>query len=325
MSASSDEFRVAVPIGSVADTPRRGRGRSVMARKEAIAAYVFISPWIIGAVVFTFGPIVASLYFSFTEYNVLQPAEWVGLRNYREIADDDLFWRSLRNSLYFTVLYIPLHIAVALAVALLLNTKVRGLGMWRTFFYLPVVTPVVASAVLWRFILNPQAGIVNRTLRSIGLPAPGWTVDTEWLIRSVVIMAAWQAIGGTMILYLAGLKGIPRELYEAAEIDGAGWWSKLRNITMPLLSPVIFFTLIVGVVGSIQVFAQPRILYGDQDGNVPNGGLTYMMYLFSNAFTYFKMGYASALAWILFLVILMITAIQFWGSRRWVYYEGEGR
>jgi multiple sugar transport system permease protein len=309
----------------IRERPAGRRKRSVMARKEAIAAYIFISPWIVGAVVFTFGPIVASLYYSFTEYNVLQPAEWVGLRNYRDAVDDDLFRRSLINSLYYAVLYVPLHIVFALAVAMLLNTEVKGLGIWRTLFYLPVVTPVVASAVLWKFILNPQSGIVNRTLREIGLPTPGWTTDGDWLIRSVVIMAAWQAVGGTMVLYLAGLRGIPTELYEAANIDGAGWWSKLRNVTLPLLSPVIFFTLIVSVVSSIQVFAQPRILFGDRDGNVPNAGLTYMMYLFNNAFQYFKMGYASALAWILFVVILVITGIQFWGSRRWVYYEGERR
>ena len=325
MAVSSERAGAAGPVRVAVDAPRQRRPFAAMAQKEALAAYVLILPWIIGAVVFTFGPIIASLYYSFTEYNILQPAEWVGIRNYRDIADDDLFRRSLLNSLYFTVMYVPLHIIFALAVALLLNTNVRGLGLWRTFFYLPVVTPVVASAVLWRFILNPQSGIVNRTLRDIGIPTPGWTTDADWLIRSVVIMAAWQAVGGTMVLYLAGLRGIPRELYEAADIDGAGFWSKLRNVTLPLLSPVLFFTLIISVVGSIQIFAQPRILFGDSEGNVPNASLMYMMYLFNNAFAYFKMGYASALAWILFLVILVITAIQFWGSKRWVYYEGESR
>ncbi len=303
-----------------------GRRRSKAATREAIAAYVFISPWIIGAIVFTFGPILASLYFSLTEYNVLQSPEWVGLDNYRQIVtSDDLFRKSLMNSFIYTIMYIPIHIIVALLIAMLLNTTVRGLPIWRTFFYLPVVTPVVAAAVLWRFLLNPQAGIVNQALRAVHLPTPGWTTDPDWLLRSVVLMVTWQAAGSTMIIYLAGLKGIPRELYEAAEIDGAGWWSQTFNITLPLLSPVIFFTMVVGIIGSIQVFAQPRILFNDESGGAGNASLTYMMYLFNNAFSYFKMGYASALAWILFVVILIVTAIQFWVSKRWVYYEGEGR
>jgi multiple sugar transport system permease protein len=311
---------IAVPM------TQRGAQKSGRARAEAIAAYIFISPWLIGAVVFTFGPIIASLYYSLTDYNVLQPAHWVGLANYKEIfTQDDLFRKSLVNSLYYTVHFIPLPIVIALLIAMLLNTKVRGLSAWRTFFYLPVITPVVAAAVLWRFLLNPQDGIVDQTLRAIGLPAPGWTTDPAWLIRSVVLMVTWQAVGSTMILYLAGLRGIPVELYEAADLDGASWWSKTRNVTLPLLSPVIFYTLIIGVVGSIQVFAQPRILLNDENGGAGSSGLTYMMYLFNNAFSYFKMGYASALAWILFLVILAITAVQFWGGKHWVYYEGESR
>lgn len=294
-------------------------------RSEAIVAYIFLLPWFIGAIVFTFGPIVASFYYSLTDYNVLEPAKWIGFDNYREIVHDDLFRKSLINSIYYTALYIPFHIIIALFIAILLNTKVRGLSAWRTFFYLPVITPVVASAVLWRFLLNPQEGIIDQTLRAIGLPAPGWTTDPAWLIRSVVLMVTWSAVGSTMILYLAGLQGIPVSLYEAAELDGAGWWSKTRNVTLPLLSPIIFYTLVIGVVGSIQVFAQPRILLNDENGGAGNAGLTYMMYLFNNAFSYFKMGYASALAWMLFVVILAITAVQFWGAKHWVYYEGESR
>lgn len=309
----------------MADPPRPGRWKAV-STSESFAAYIFILPWIIGAIVFTFGPIIASLYFSFTNYDVLRPPEWVGLENYQRIfQEDQLFRKALQNSLIYTAMYIPLHIATSLLIAMLLVTNVRGVPIWRTFFYLPVVTPVVAAAVLWRFLLNPQAGMVNQVLRSIGLPAPGWTTDPDWLLRSVVLMVVWSAAGSTMIIYLAGLKGIPKDLYEAAELDGAGWISKTFNITLPMLSPVIFFTLVVGLIGSIQVFAQPRILFNDENGGAGNASLTYMMYLFNNAFSYFRMGYASALAWILFIVILLVTALQFWGSKRWVHYEGEGR
>lgn len=304
----------------------RSRGSAGMARSEARAAFVFLLPWIIGFIVFTSGPLIASLYLSLTDYNVLQPPSWVGLSNYSEIlGSDDLFRKSLLNSIYYTILFIPLHIISALIIALLLNTRIRAISLWRTFFYLPTVTPVVAAAVLWRFLLNPQAGVVNQLLGSIGLPTPGWTTDPHWLIRTVAIMVTWMAVGNTMVIYLAGLKGIPVELYEAADLDGAGWFAKTWHVTLPMLSPVIFFTLIVGVISSIQVFAQPRVLFNDPQGGSGNAALMYMMYLFNNAFSYFKMGYASALAWILFIVILILTALQFWASRRWVYYEGEAR
>ncbi len=295
-------------------------------RGEALAAFVFISPWVIGFLVFTGGPLVASLYLSFTDYNVLQPPSWVGLSNYGQIfTQDDLFRKALANSVYYTALFIPMHVVTALAIAMLLNTRVRYISWWRTFFYLPAVTPAVATAVLWRFILNPQQGMVNQFLGMLGLPTPGWTTDPHWLIRTLALMVTWGAVGNTMIIYLAGLKGIPVELYEAAEVDGAGWWTKTWNVTLPMLSPVLFFTIVVGIIGAIQVFTQPRVLFNDPNGGAGNAALTYMMYLFNNAFSYFKMGYASALAWVLFIIILIITAVQFWAGRHWVYYEGEAR
>lgn len=303
-----------------------GSGRSTnMARNESIAALLFISPWIIGFLVFTLGPALASVYFSLTNYNVLEPAEWTGLSNYREIlTQDDLFRKSLINTAYYTVIYVPLHIISALGVAMLLNTRVRGVPFWRTFFYLPSVTPVVAMAILWRFILNPQGGILNQGLTSLGLPAPGWTTDPNWMMPALGLMVTWGGAGNAMIIYLAGLKNIPRELYESADIDGAGWWSRTFHITLPMLSPVLFFTTVVGIVAALQTFAQSRVLFDEEGGN-GNAALLYLMYLFNTAFSYFRMGYASALAWILFVVIIAFTLFQFWLSRRWVYYEGESK
>lgn len=310
---------------SAAATHPASRRSGHMARNEAIAALVFISPWIIGFLVFTLGPALASVYFSLTEYNVLEPAEWVGLANYAEIlAEDDLFRKALINTAYYTVIYVPLHIVSALGIAMLLNTNVRGIPFWRTFFYLPSVTPVVAMAILWRFILNPQAGILNQGLRALGLPAPGWTTDPAWMVPALGLMVTWGGAGNAMLIYLAGLKNIPRELYEAADIDGAGWWSRTFRITLPMLSPVLFFTTVVGIIAALQTFTQSRVLFDEEGGN-GNAALLYLMYLFNTAFSYFRMGYASALAWILFVVIIAFTIFQFWLSRRWVYYEGESR
>ncbi len=316
----------AVGATAAAATLRQGTGRSAhMARAESLAALVFISPWIVGFLVFTLGPALASVYFSLTNYNVLEPAEWTGLTNYREIlTEDELFRKSLINTAYYTVIYVPLHIVSALGVAMLLNTNVRGIPFWRTFFYLPSVTPVVAMAILWRFILNPQGGILNQGLAALGLPTPGWTTDPNWMMPALGLMVTWGGAGNAMIIYLAGLKNIPKELYEAADIDGAGWWSRTFRITLPMLSPVLFFTTVVGIVAALQTFAQSRVLFDEEGGN-SNAGLLYLMYLFNTAFGYFRMGYASALAWILFVVIISFTIFQFWLSKRWVYYEGEGR
>ncbi len=317
-----------VPDGgaTVATATRSGSARSTnMARNESIVALLFITPWIIGFLVFTLGPALASVYFSLTNYNVLEPAQWTGFDNYVEIlTQDDLFRKSLINTAYYTVIYVPLHIISALAVAMLLNTKVRGVPFWRTFFYLPSVTPVVAMAILWRFILNPQGGILNQGLRSLGLPAPGWTTDPNWMMPALGIMVTWGGAGNAMIIYLAGLKNIPIELYESADIDGAGWWSRTFHITLPMLSPVLFFTTVVGIVAALQTFAQSRVLFDEEGGNA-NAALLYLMYLFNTAFSYFRMGYASALAWILFVVIIAFTVFQFWLSKRWVYYEGESK
>lgn len=309
---------------------RRSHGR--MARREWIAAYLFISPWAIGFLVFTAGPMIASLYFSLTDYDVLQPPTWVGLNNYGQIlGSDDQFRQALLNTVIYTVMYVPGSMLVALILALLLNMSVRGTPFWRTFFYLPSVTPIVAVAILWRWILNPDGGAINTMLAWLGITGPGWLTDTHWMKPSLVLMALWQ-VGGTMLIYVAGLKNVPRDLYEAATVDGAGAVARFFHVTLPMLSSVLFFTAVIGVINAFQIFAQAAVLFepvgggasstGALTGGSGNAALFYIMYLFNQAFAYFKMGYASALAWILFVIIIVFTIAQFRLSNRWVYYEG---
>jgi multiple sugar transport system permease protein len=302
-------------------SPRRSRWSSA-AGEEARAGMLAISPWVFGFLVFTLGPILASLYFSFTRYNVVQDPRFVGLDNYRRIfTDDPLFWKSLGNTLVYTALNVPLHVFTALGAAMLLNRAARFQGIFRTLFYLPAMTPAVATAILWLWILNPNDGLVNRTLRFLGLPAPAWTVDPFWMKPAVVIMSCWT-LGGAMLIFLAGLKNIPVTLYEAAQLDGATGWQQFRYVTFPMLSSVTFFVATINLISSLQVFTQGYIMF-DKDGGNQNAALFYIMYLFKRAFEYFQMGYASALAWMLFLVIGLLTAAQFYLSKRWVYYESE--
>ena len=294
---------------------------SAMRRSEMWAALLFISPWVIGFLIFTAGPMLASLYLSFTNYNVLQPARWVGWANYTQIVRyDDMFRKALVNTFFYTLLYVPLHIAVALGLALLLNTRVRGIPLWRTAFYLPSITPIVAVALLWRFILNPNNGAINHVLGLFGIAGPGWTTDPNWVKPGLVLMTIWTG-GSTMLIYLAGLKNIPRTLYDAADVDGANALQKFFNVTLPMLSSVLFYTAVIGVIGALQIFAQSAVLL-DKQGGPDNAALFYIMYLFDQGFSYFKMGYASALAWILFIIIVVLTVLQFRLSRSWVYYEG---
>jgi multiple sugar transport system permease protein len=292
-------------------------------RDETTAAWIAISPWVIGSLVFTLWPVASSVYFSFTKYDVVTSPEWVGLENYRRLfTNDRRFAVSIRNSITYTVLYVPLHVATALAVALLLNQARRLSGIYRTLYYLPSVTPAVATAYLWIWILNPNDGVVNRTLRFLNLPAPGWTVDPFWTKPTIVISQLWL-LGGAMIIFLAGLKGVPEELYEAARLDGAGVWRRLRDVTIPMISGVTFFVVTVSVINALQVFTQGYVMF-DKDGGPRNSALFIVMYLFKRAFEFFQMGYASAIAWMLFLIILLFTLAQFRLSKRWVYYEAGG-
>jgi multiple sugar transport system permease protein len=282
-------------------------GRKHSARAEAFAGLLFISPWALGFVVFTLGPILASLVLSFCDYDVLHPARWAGLSNYETLATTDrvLVWKALVNAVYLSAFGIPLGMVTGLTMAMLLNTRVSGLQWYRTIFYIPSIVPVVATAVLWGFILNsdPNRGIINAAwLATIGhwfgIAPPGWEAVPQWSKPGVILMGLWGA-GGGMILWLAGLQSIPTTLYEAASLDGAGWWSQFFNVTLPMLSPYIFFNLIMGVIGALQTF--------------------------DSAYQYFKMGYASAIAWLLFILILGLTLGQLKMAPKWVHYEGESK
>ncbi|MDA0334980.1 MAG: sugar ABC transporter permease [bacterium] len=295
-----------------------------LALPESIAGYVFVSPWLLGLFLLTAGPILVSIVYSFCRYDVLHPAEFVGLDNYRRLfTDDPLFWKSLANTA-FMMLGVPVGMVVGLAIAMLLNTEVKGMQAYRTVYYLPAIVPMVAASLLWIWVLNPEVGLLNSLLRTFGVSdPPNWLQSSSWLVgskTSIILMGLWSA-GSGMVIWLAGLKGIPQHLYEAAEIDGAGLLGRFRHVTLPMLSPYIFFNLIMGVIGTMQVFTQAYIM---TQGGPDDSTMFYAYYLFNNAFRYFKMGYASALAWILFLVVLALTIFQLKIAPRWVHYESDG-
>jgi multiple sugar transport system permease protein len=283
---------------------------------------LFISPWLIGFLCFTLFPFVASLYFSFCDYDILSPPHWIGLANYRElVTDDPYFTKALANTLYYTLFAVPLGILFSVGIALLLNMKVVAVPVYRTVYYLPSIVPVVATSVLWMWLLNPQYGLVNAALGALHLPEPGWISDPSWSKPSLVLMSLW-GVGSSIVIYLAGLQDVPAELYEAAEIDGAGPWQRVRFVTLPLLSPVIFFNLVMGLIGSMQYFTQAYVM---TQGGPVDSTLFYSLYLFRRAFTYLDMGYASAMAWLLFVLIMFLTVFTFKTASRWVHYAGEGR
>lgn len=275
------------------------------------AGLAFSSPWLLGLAVFTVYPVAASLYYSFCDYSVLQPAMWIGTDNYVQLVHDDLFWRSLGNTLYYAALSIPLGTAVSLALALLLNYEVPGTPLFRTIFYLPSIVPLVASSVLWMWIFNGSYGLLNwaiaPVLRWFHSAPPSWLSDPAWAKPALVLMSVW-GVGNSMVIYLAGLKDIPRELYEAAEIDGATALSRFRHVTLPMLTPVIYFNVVMGIIGALQTFTQAFVMTGPE-GAPARSTLFYSLYLFTTAFYDLRMGYASALAWILFLIIVTLTLL----------------
>jgi len=285
--------------------------------RKNIKGYLFISPWLVGFSVFSLYAIGSAIYYSFCKYSVFRPPQWIGLANYRTMfIDDPLFSKSLYNTTYYSILAIFLGMTVAFLLAILLNQKVRGLSLFRAIFYVPSVTPLVASSVLWLWILS-EYGLLNVFLDYLGIKGPAWLANPAWSKFSLVLMSIW-AMGGTMIIFLAGLQGVPRQLYEAAKLDGAGIWHQFRHVTIPMMTPVILFNLIMGVIGSFQVFTQAFIMTGGGPGD---STLFYVLYLYNNAFSYYKMGYASALAIILFIIILSLSLIIFSTSKKWVYYE----
>jgi len=298
----------------------RPQGR--LARQETRTFYAFIAPWAIGFLAFTAGPILASLYFSFTDYNVTTPPLFVGLSNYSTLfRHDPIFFTALGNTIYYVAFSVPVDIIVAFALALLLNQRVRFLPLFRTLFYVPSIVPLVASVILWIWLLQPQWGLIDAVLRLVGIPGPLWLADPAWAKPALVLMSAWS-VGGMMIIFLAGLQGIPEHLFEAAAIDGAGRWSKFRHVTIPMMTPTIFFTMIVSIIAQFQVFVQPFIM---TNGGPVDSTLMYALYLYQQAWNYLKMGMASAMAWILLVIVLTLTVLQFRLANRWVYYEGAER
>ena len=292
--------------------------RNLNKRHETILGWLMVSPWLIGFICFSALPMFASLIISFTEWDMLSKPEWVGFENYKTLFfEDPLALHSLNITILFTIVSIPLNIVFGLALAMLLNTSIRGLAIFRTIYYLPAILSGVAVALMWRWIFSTEFGLLNALLSMIGIEGPALLTDRIWVLPSFVIMRLWS-VGGGMIIYLAGLQSIPTNLYEAANIDGANWWHRTRFITLPMLSPTIFFQLIVGFIFSMQIFTEAFIM---TNGGPADASLFYLLYLYRQAFQYFDMGYASALAWVLFVVILVLTIILFKTGKSWVYYE----
>ncbi len=273
---------------------------------------------------FTTIPVVAALGFSFVEWNLLTPAKWVGLANYSKMVSDPEFWRSIRVTLYYTVVSVPLGIVSALALAMVLNQKLRGISIYRTIYFIPVVSSMIAVALMWRWMYNPTSGLLNYVLGTLfdffhlPLTPPDWLQSTTWAMPAIIIMSVWKGLGYNMVLYLAGLQGISAHFYEAAEIDGATAWNKFRHITLPLLTPTTFFVLIMAIIGSFQVFEQAYIM---TKGGPARATVTTVYYIYENGFQWYKMGYASSIAWALFLMILVVTMVQWRYQERWVFYE----
>ncbi len=288
---------------------------------RALWGYVFALPWILGLIVFWGGPILASFYFSFTEYSVTGTPRFLGMDNYtRAFTVDDLFWSSLGRTFTFAVIFVPVAIGGALILAVMLNQKLRGTTFYRTIFFVPHLLPAVAIAVVWTFLLQPKLGPVNEFLRSLGWEnPPGWLATRGSALWSVTMINLWAAVGGnTMLIFLAGLQGIPQELYEAAEIDGANAWYKFRNVTLPLLTPTIFFNLVLAVIASLKVFTTAWVATG---GGPSYATWFFALHIYNQAFPYGRLGYGSALAWVLAVILIVFTFFQVWQSRRWVHYE----
>ncbi|HXF64023.1 MAG TPA: sugar ABC transporter permease [Caldilineaceae bacterium] len=298
--------------------------------RRNLTGYAFVLPWLVSLIVFTAYPTLASFYFAGTEYTLLNPPRWIGLQNFKVMFDQDpLFWKSVGNTLYYVLLSVPLQLGVGLGLAVLLNAQVRAIGIFRTIYYLPALVPAVAAGLLWYVLLDPRMGLVNAGLELIGLPRLGWLRSPDWAMPGLVLIAIWGGSGSAMLIFLAGLKDIPASLLEAATIDGAGALRRFWHVTLPLLSPTIFFNLLISIIASFQVFATALAVAaaagGSGDVGPLNALLVYMVLLYRNAFRYFQMGYASAMALVLFLVLVVITLALARSSSLWVYYEGGSR
>jgi multiple sugar transport system permease protein len=300
---------------------RRSTWSSPLQRRQAIAGLVFILPWILSLLVFTTYPVLATFYLSLTQYNVVNAPEWIGLQNYQTMLQQDpVFWLALKNSAIYSLVSVPLKLVLAFFLALLLNQSVRGIGVYRTLMYLPALVPPVAASIVFILLFTPNAGPVNLILSGIGLRPPAWLDDPNWSKPVLIILSLWP-LGVETLVFLAGLKEIPQDLLDSASLDGAGFWQRLRSVVIPLLTPVILFNLVIGIIYSFQVFTQ-AVVVGGMEGEPLESTLMFVVLIYRNAFRYFSMGYAAALSVVLFLIVLVLTLLVFRSSRWWVHYEG---
>jgi multiple sugar transport system permease protein len=290
-----------------------------LSSKEAIAGYLMILPWMIYFLVFIAGPMVGAFAISFTDWDIITGPKWLGFRNFQNLFHDDIFWLSIYNTFFYTIFAIPFHIIAALITALLMNIRTKFIGIYRTLFYLPCIISPVAIGMIWMWLLYPDFGLVNIILNSINLPSLKWLYDPHLSKAIIIAINTWQ-FGSTMVIFLAALQDVPRELYEAAEIDGANLLDRIRNVTLPMISPVIFYVLVLQTIASFQVFTYAYVM---TNGGPSNSTMFSVLYIWKNAFEYFRMGYASAIGVVLFIITLVVTLLLFWLSKFWVHYETE--
>ncbi len=289
--------------------------------KQKFWGFLFVSPWLIGFLIFGLYPIVMSIYYSLCHYDVLRVPQYIGLGNYKELLfNDDYFWVSIYNTLFYLMFRTPFVIIGSLLLAVLVDNSIKGMKFFRTVYFTPSIISGVILSVLWMWLLNPEYGLINNTLGYFGIQGPLWLIDPDWSKPALILMSVWSIGGGRMLIFLAALQGVPKQLYEAVEIDGGGWWAKFKNVTIPHVSPVIFLWTIIEVIFALQVFVEAYVM---TKGGPLNSTLFYNLYLYNKAFDDFQMGYSSALAWILFIIAMILTFIQFRVSKKWVHYSGE--
>ena len=293
-------------------------------RQEARAGLLFILPWLIFLIVFAAYPVLGTFYLAFTEYSILEPPRWVGLQNFRTMfMEDPAFWTAVKNSTYYAAISVPLRLVLSLALAMLMNLGVRGISVYRVVFYLPALVPPIAATIIFILMFTPNAGPINVMIEAVGLRAPNWLSDPTWSKPVLIILSLWP-LGVETLVFLAGLKEIPQDFLDAAALDGAGSWQRFKSITLPIISPVILFNLVIGVIYSFQVFGQALVI-GGTNGSPLESTLMYVVHIYSHAFRYFAMGYAAALSVVLFLAVVLMTLLIFSTARHWVHYEGGER
>ncbi|WP_051250949.1 carbohydrate ABC transporter permease [Paenibacillus harenae] len=301
------------------------RRRLTVERREALQGYVFVSPWLIGFICITLGPMLFSLYASFTNYNITSRMDFIGFDNFvRMFTADSLFWKSLGNTLYYVVFMVPLTTVGAVLLAVMLNQGIPGMRLFRTIFYLPAVLSGVGVYILWMQLLSPSTGLINTLLDFFGITGPAWLFDPDWTKPSLILMKLWS-VGGGMLLYLASLQGVPKQMYEAAEIDGAGLFRRFRTITLPMITPIIFFDIVTSTIGGFQVFQEAYVMSESGEGGPMNSMVFFNLHMWNKAFKVFDMGYATGMAWVLFMIVMVLTVINLVLAKKWVYYEGSDR